>query len=191
MEALDTRIRTLRRAFEELEEEFTDSIFKINSKGVEDYEEAIKQSEIRQEHLKALLTLTKERACDEIKTVRKEVKSTWSRKYKLEGVMESQIASYDEEMTALQGKYDELKKAFDSEKEQMDNYQTKMAALWVDHEEMLTQKEAERERKRAADTRDAAVTEACKVIETYARAFLARRAAAAPATSRRRRREER
>lgn len=52
---------------------------------------------------------------------------------------------------------------------------------------MLTQEKAERERRRAADARDAEVTETCRVIEAYARAFLARRAAATTASHRRRR----
>ncbi|VDK37925.1 unnamed protein product [Taenia asiatica] len=146
---------------------------------------------VRQEHMKAVLTLAEGRVDDEIKAIQKEVKDTWSRKYKLESAMESQIASYDEEMTALQEKYDELKKTFDNEKEQMEGYQEKMATLWIEHEEMLTQEEAERERQRAADARDAAVTEACRVISAYARAFLARRAAATAITSHRRRRERR
>lgn len=38
---------------------------------------------------------------DEIKAIQKEVKDTRSRKYKLETAIESQTATYDEEMNAL------------------------------------------------------------------------------------------
>lgn len=189
--ALDSQIRVLQGDFVDLKEKFTNSILQITSKGIENYENTIKQSEIRQEHLKTVLTVAEERVDGELAAIRKEVKNARSRKYKLEGIMESQIASHDDEMTALQEKYDELQKTFDNEKEQMEEFQKKMATLWIEHEEMLTHEEAERERQRAADARDAAVTEACRVVGAYARAFLARKAAAATTNTLHRRRRER
>ncbi|KAL5111446.1 hypothetical protein TcWFU_001750 [Taenia crassiceps] len=191
VKALDSRIRFMQWDLADLKEKFTDSTLKIASKGVESYEDAIKQSQIRQKHLKSVLTLAEGRVDEEIKAIQKEVKENWSRKFKLESTIESQTASYDEEMIALQERYDELERTFDNEKEQIEEYQKRMATLWIEHEEMLTQEEAERERQRAADARDAAVTEACRVIDAYARAFLARRAAVTATTSRRRRRERR
>lgn len=56
---------------------------------------------VRQEHLKAVLKVEEGRIDDEIKAIQKEVKDTRSRKYKLETAIESQTATYDEEMNAL------------------------------------------------------------------------------------------
>ena len=57
---------------------------------------------VRQEYLETELAKTMEKASNKLEVMEDEVKKTRSRKYKLESQLESQIASYDKEMFALQ-----------------------------------------------------------------------------------------
>ncbi|KAM7541487.1 hypothetical protein Aperf_G00000031472 [Anoplocephala perfoliata] len=176
--ALDLKIQRLQNKFADLSEAFTNSIHEITAKGVEDYEKANRQFQVIQEHLKSELAAAKERIDDGLLSIVNEVKSNRNKKFRLEGQLESQIETYDKEMTALQEQYDEVMKRYEEEKAQSLDYQNKMAAIRLEHEAVLAEKEAERERERAATARDAAVTEATQLIAIYARAFLTRRAAA-------------